>query len=31
MTWGFSSYETRFRWAAAAWVVLMTIWCMKNI
>ena len=29
MTWGFSSYETRFRWAAAAWVVLMTIWCMS--
>ncbi len=28
MTWGLSSYETRFRWAAALWAVLMTIWCM---
>ncbi len=28
MTWGFSSYETRIRWAAAAWAVLMTAWCM---
>ena len=28
MTWGFSSYETRFRWAAALWAVLMTVWCM---
>lgn len=28
MTWGFSSYETRFRWAAAVWAILMTIWCM---
>ncbi len=28
MTWGFSSYETRIRWAAALWAVLMTAWCM---
>lgn len=28
MTWGFSSYETRFRWAAAIWAILMTVWCM---
>lgn len=31
MTWGFSSYETRFRWAAALWAVLMTIWCMSPL
>ena len=31
MTWGFSSYETRFRWAAALWVVLMTVWCMCDL
>ncbi len=31
MTWGLSSYETRFRWAAALWAVLMTIWCMSPI
>lgn len=31
MTWGFSSYETRFRWAAALWAILMTIWCMSPL
>ena len=31
MTWGFASYETRFRWAAALWAVLMTIWCMSPL
>lgn len=31
MTWGFSSYETRFRWAAAVWTLLLTIWCMSPI
>ncbi len=28
MTWGLSSYETRIRWAAGLWAVLMTAWCM---
>lgn len=28
MTLGLSSYEARFRWLAAVWVVLMTIWVM---
>lgn len=31
MTWGFASYETRFRWAAAVWAVLMTVWCMSPL
>lgn len=30
MTWGFSSYETRFRWAAAVWALLLTVWCMMS-
>ena len=31
MTWGFSSFETRFRWAAALWAILMTVWCMSPL
>ncbi len=31
MTWGFSSYETRFRWAAALWAIVMTVWCMAPL
>ena len=31
MTWGLSSYETRFRWIAALWAILMTIWCMSPL
>ncbi len=31
MTWGFSSYETRIRWIAALWAVLMTAWCMSPL
>lgn len=31
MTWGFSSYETRFRWIAALWAILMTVWCMSPL
>ena len=31
MTWGFASFETRFRWAAALWAVLMTVWCMSPL
>lgn len=31
MTWGFASYETRFRWAAALWAILMTVWCMSPL
>ena len=27
MTWGLASYETRFRWVAAIWAVLLTGWC----
>ena len=28
MTWGLASYETRIRWIAALWAILMTVWCM---
>lgn len=28
MTWGFASYETRFRWMAAIWAIALTAWCM---
>lgn len=31
MTWGLSSYETRFRWFAAVWAILMTVWCMSPL
>lgn len=31
MTWGLSSYETRFRWIAALWAILMTVWCMSPL
>ena len=31
MTWGLSSYETRFRWVAALWAILMTVWCMSPL
>ncbi len=31
MTWGLASYETRIRWAAGLWAVLMTAWCMSPL
>ncbi len=31
MTWGLSSYETRIRWMAALWAILMTVWCMSPL
>ncbi len=31
MTLGLASYETRFRWCAALWAILMTVWCMSPL
>ena len=30
MNWGFASYETRFRWVAAIWAVILTGWCFAD-
>lgn len=31
MTWGLSSYETRFRWIAAIWAVILTGFCFSAL
>ena len=30
MNWGLASYETRFRWLAALWAVVLTGWCFAG-